>query len=190
MCLTCTNSSACSSCVTSNNRTLLNGQCVCASRFYQFINSDNSISCVQCGPECQECSGPNTCLNCNPSDNRIFGYDSAGHQTCLCAPGYYSVSITGACVQTGCKADPFCQTCDLSRGISVCIQCLSSTNRILAIPSYACICADGFYQNNGVCVPCSSGCTTCSSATVCTSCAAYASPNNNGTCSCPSSYYF
>lgn len=129
-------------------------------------------------------------MNCNPSDNRIFGYDSAGHQTCLCASGYYSLSITGSCVQTGCKADPFCQTCDLSRGISVCIQCLSSTNRVLAIPSYACVCADGFYQSNGVCVPCSSGCATCSSATVCTNCVAYSSPSNNGTCACPSSYYF
>ncbi len=53
LCLTCTNSSSCSSCVTSNNRTLINGQCVCASHFYQFINSDNSVTCVQCGPECQ-----------------------------------------------------------------------------------------------------------------------------------------
>jgi len=69
----------------------------------------------------------------------LIAYDEFGRQTCLCAPGYNSLS-DGSCVQNGCTADPFCQDCDVARGVQVCIQCVISTNRVLAIPQYVCLC--------------------------------------------------
>lgn len=81
----------------------------------------------------------NICLDCNANENRISGYDDQGRQTCLCVPGY-TAQKDGTCVQNGCTADPFCQTCDIARGLSVCIQCLSTSNRVLSIPEYKCVC--------------------------------------------------
>jgi hypothetical protein len=54
-------------------------------------------------------------------------------------PGFITTK-DNLCVQTGCTADPFCQVCDISRGVSICIQCLASAKRVLAIPQYACVC--------------------------------------------------
>lgn len=189
LCKTCTNSTSCTSCFSENNRTLVNGQCVCASGFYQVVNSDNTVTCRKCSSECKECSGPTLCLNCDAASNRLIAYDDFGRQTCSCAPGYNALK-DGSCVQNGCTADPFCQDCDEARGVKVCIQCVASTNRVLAIPQYACVCKEGFYDDKGVCRPCSSGCAKCSNATVCERCAVSATNNTNGTCSCPQSYFF
>lgn len=189
ICKTCTNSSACTSCFAENNRALVNGQCVCASGYYQVVQADNTVVCRKCNPECKECTGPTLCLNCDPALNRINGLDEAGHQTCFCAPGYSALK-DGSCVQNGCTADPYCQDCDDARGVKVCIQCVASSNRYLAVPQYACVCKEGFYDEGGICKPCSSGCATCTSATKCTQCVAAANSTNNGACSCPQSYFF
>lgn len=189
LCKTCTNSSSCDTCFAENNRTLVNGQCVCSSGFYQVVNSDNTVTCKKCSAECKECSGPTLCLNCDASSNRLIAYDDFGRQTCSCAPGYNALK-DGSCVQNGCVADPFCQDCDDARGVKVCIQCVATTNRVLAIPQYACLCKEGYYDDKGVCKTCPSGCAKCSNATVCERCAVSATNNTNGTCSCPQSYFF
>ena len=52
---------------------------------------------------------------------------------------------------------------------------------------------DGFYPDiNNNCVPCSSGCLICRSATVCSSCVALANPSNTnaGQCVCPQRTFF
>lgn len=189
LCKTCTNSSACTSCFTENNRSLSNGQCVCSSGFYQIVNTDNTVSCRKCSAECQECTGPNVCLNCDASQNRIIGYDEMGHATCFCSPGFSSTR-NGPCIQNGCTADPYCQVCDDARGITVCVQCIASTNRVLQLPQYQCVCREGFFDDKGICKPCASGCAKCSNATTCERCAVSATNNNNGTCACPQSYFF
>ncbi len=73
-----------------------------------------------------------------------MGYDSAGHQTCSCLPGYSSIA-DGSCVQNGCTGSAYCSNCNQVNGTSVCIKCIASTNRYLAIPQYACLCNPGYY---------------------------------------------
>ncbi len=41
ICKTCSSATTCTSCFTENNRALVNGQCLCASGFYQIINANN-----------------------------------------------------------------------------------------------------------------------------------------------------
>ena len=48
----------------------------------------------------------------------------------------------------------------------------------------------GFFDKNGICTPCASGCLNCTSDTVCTSCVVSATNNNNGSCNCPSGFFF
>jgi hypothetical protein len=73
----------------------------------------------------------------------------------------------------------------------LCIQCLSSLNRVIKLPESICVCADGFYANsNNTCVPCPSGCGICSSATNCSACVALSVPAGNGVCNCPNQTYF
>lgn len=50
LCLTCSSATSCTSCVTANNRALVNGQCVCATGFYQIVNPDGTLTCGQCSP--------------------------------------------------------------------------------------------------------------------------------------------
>ena len=97
ICKTCSSATTCTSCFTENNRALVNGQCLCATGFYQIINANNEVQCRKCSSECKSCTGPITCLDCNTGNNRLIGYDSAGHQTCLCAPGFSALS-DGNCV--------------------------------------------------------------------------------------------
>jgi len=111
--------------------------------------------------------------------------------TCLCLPGFVDTKDgKGSCVQNGCSADRFCQDCDDARGTKVCIQCLASSNRILAIPEYACLCKEGFFDDAGTCKPCSSGCAKCANATVCERCAVASTDNRNGSCNCPATFFF
>jgi hypothetical protein len=50
MCQTCNSSTICTTCFTNQNRTLVGGQCVCASGFYQFVFPNNSLTCLPCSP--------------------------------------------------------------------------------------------------------------------------------------------
>lgn len=188
-CLTCTNGTGCASCDASKFRNLTGSLCSCFNGYYELYNADQSRTCKQCSPECLTCSiAPTSCTSCDPSKNRVSGVDSSGRQTCLCQPGFFSTP-DGSCVQSNCNADPFCSQCE--QGLKLCVQCLASKNRIIKLPESICVCMDGYYadsKNN--CVPCSSGCGICSSATNCTSCVTLATPAAAGSCTCPTQTYF
>lgn len=188
-CLTCTNGTACTSCDSSKFRSLNGAVCSCMAGYYEMYNDDQSRTCQKCNPECLTCSiSPTSCTSCDPKKNRISGMDDYGHQTCLCQPGYYSTS-DGSCIQSNCNADPFCSQCE--QGLKLCVQCLASKNRIIQLPESICRCMDGYYEDaTKNCVPCTTGCGVCKSATNCTACVALATPNGNGACSCPSRTYF
>lgn len=190
LCRTCSSATTCTSCFTDRNRTLNNGQCVCATGFYQVVNADGSLTCSPCAPTCSSCSLlPTSCTNCDASANRILGYDNLGNQVCNCLPGY-SANSNGDCVQSNCVADPFCSTCLSILSQSTCIRCIAATFRVLVMPQQKCLCQTGFFEQNGICTPCSPGCANCSSATTCQQCVVSATNNNNGSCSCPSGYFF
>jgi hypothetical protein len=190
LCLTCNSSTTCTSCVTANNRTLVNGQCVCATGFYQIVNPDGSLTCGACDASCTQCSLlPTLCSNCDPNANRILGFDALGNQVCNCLPGFAQNS-NGACVQSNCNADPYCSNCQVVLTNSICIRCVASTNRVLVLPSQKCLCQQGFFDLNGICTSCAPGCASCTSATTCSQCVASATSNNDGSCKCGNGYYF
>jgi hypothetical protein len=80
-CLSCNasdNSSACSSCVSSDHRLLSNGSCLCEDNFY-----DNATKlCEPCDQECLTCidHSNSSCLSCNSSLFRVI----SGNNTCNC----------------------------------------------------------------------------------------------------------
>lgn len=190
LCLTCNSSTTCTSCVTANNRVLINGQCVCATGYYQIVNPDGSLTCGQCAPQCTQCSLlPTLCSTCDPNANRILGIDASGNQACNCLPGF-AANSNGDCVQSNCNADPFCSNCQTVLSNSICIRCVASTNRVLVLPSQKCLCQQGFYDLNGICTGCSSGCASCKNANTCDQCVVSATNNNDGSCKCPAGYYF
>ena len=52
LCLTCSAATVCTSCVTADNRVLNNGQCVCATGFFQIVNADGTFTCSPCASTC------------------------------------------------------------------------------------------------------------------------------------------
>lgn len=191
LCRTCSSATNCISCFTSNNRALNNGQCVCNTGFYQVVNPNGTLSCSPCDPTCTSCSLlPSACSNCDANANRILAYDNLGNQVCSCVPGF-SPNSNGNCVQSNCVADPYCSTCLTVLSTSTCIKCIAATFRVLVLPQQKCLCQTGYYDNNGICTPCASGCFNCTSLTLCTQCVVSASSNNNnGSCNCPPGFFF
>lgn len=188
-CLTCKDGSSCASCDASKFRNLTGTICTCMAGYYEFYYENQTRECKKCNPECKTCSiSPTACTTCDPAKNRVAGVNDYGHQTCLCMPGFYSTP-DGSCIQSDCNADPFCSQCE--KGLNLCVQCLASKNRVIKLPESICVCKDGYYPNaNNDCVACSQGCGICTSATKCTSCVTLATPNNDGTCTCPATTYF
>jgi hypothetical protein len=190
LCQTCVSSTECTSCFTQNNRALSNGQCVCAAGFFQVVQPNGTLVCLPCDASCTTCSlTADHCTNCEAANNRILGYDSTGAQVCNCISGY-STNSQGQCVQSNCTADPYCSTCLTVLGVSQCIKCIAATMRVLVLPQQRCLCQDGFYDFQGICTPCASGCSKCSSATNCSTCVVSAAATNNGACACPAGYFF
>ena len=190
LCATCSSATNCTSCFVLNNRTLVNGQCVCATGFYQVANPNGTLTCAPCDPSCTTCSLlPTQCTNCDAAANRILGYDSFGNMVCNCMTGY-SANSNGQCVQSNCQASMYCATCLTVLGTSTCIKCIAATFRTLVYPSQLCLCSLGYYDLNGACVPCSPGCQNCTSATSCSACVVSAQNNNNGSCTCPIGFFF
>ena len=190
LCKTCSSATNCTSCFTENNRVLNNGLCVCATGWFQVVNTNGSFSCSKCDPSCNSCSLLATqCTDCDRSANRILGYDSLGNQVCNCISGY-ARNAQGNCVQSNCTADINCETCLTVLGTSTCIKCIAATFRTLVLPQSKCFCRTGFWDNNGECTPCASGCASCTSATTCTQCVVSANSNGDGSCKCPDGTFF
>ena len=190
-CATCSSAAACTTCLATNFRVLQGNVCLCIPGYYELYNADNSRTCQKCNPECLTCNiSPANCLTCDATRNRFLKLDDNGNPSCFCNPGFYSTD-DGSCIQSNCNADPFCSQCE--QGLRLCVQCLSARNRIIKLPESICVCMDGFYPDlNNTCVPCSSGCLICRSATVCTSCVALATPSTAiaGQCACPDRTFF
>ena len=90
---------------------------------------------------------------------------------------------------TNCLADPLCASCVTLPTQTICVQCVAGLNRVLNPQTGQCLCANGFFPQNGKCVPCGSGCILCTSLAVCSACATLAIPQTDGTCTCPPTTY-
>ena len=190
LCKTCASATECTSCHEDKNRILSNGQCVCKTGFYQVVLQNGTLTCEPCDASCTSCALlPDHCTNCDPKANRVLGYDAQGNQVCNCKSGY-NANSNGNCVQSNCVADPFCSTCLTVLGTSSCISCIAATHRKLKLPEQTCVCKDGYYDKNGICLACSSGCAKCNNATTCDRCVVSARTNNDGSCKCPDGYFF
>jgi hypothetical protein len=102
VCKTCTNKTSCLTCDSAANRNLTGNICVCNNGYYELYYPNLTRVCLKCSVECKTCSvSPTTCLSCDESKNRIRGYDSNNHETCICKAGFYTIS-DGTCVQSDC----------------------------------------------------------------------------------------
>jgi len=157
--------------------------CTQCNNFY-YVSSNST--CVECPntPQCLICnpSNPQQCQTCNTGfflNNNICtacpSYCASCSSATLCLTlvnpvGFVLMTVNGASVLANC--DPGCN------------QCTSND------PSFCTNCAQGFYLNSGICLPCTitSKCQACSQAnsTVCTSCFPGAFLSNSVCVSCQS----
>lgn len=76
----------------------------------------------------------------------------------MCGSYYFGNTTTYTCDPC---IDTTCYSCNTST--SLCITCEAILNRILI--NGTCVCVDGYFENNGLCLPCSSGNTGCNNCT-------------------------
>jgi proprotein convertase subtilisin/kexin type 5 len=140
----------------------------------------------KCHSYCLDCSGPASteCFVCDTS------YYLSGN-TCdtACTTGYGSVTASMICV----ACDAKCLTCQETA--TNCQTCTTSgTNEAFLLGGTTCVasCTGATVANTGthVCDACPSDCTTCSSASVCTVCAAtFGLLNSTCYSPCPDGYW-
>lgn len=151
--------------------------CVCAPGFYLL----NGV-CAACSPVCKTCAVASTyCLEC-PALRELAGTNDPAYKTCRCSGTY--VEVDQSCIDASCRdIDANCQTCTLDLSGPRNRECLNCIGNRIVVQG-RCVCKPGFFEQNGQCVACGSGCQQCTNATVCLSCATLAVNNNNGSCTC------
>ena len=180
LCATCAvSANNCTSCNASLNFVLQQGSCACAAGYYLLNNK-----CALCSPVCTTCAVSSVyCLTC-PDLRVLSGTSNPQFKTCSCNTTAGFVELDYVCIDATCTdVDKNCQTCAVdATGLRLreCLNCID--NRIVI--QGKCVCKPGFYELNGKCVACGSGCQSCTSATVCDTCATGSSPVGDGTCAC------
>jgi len=188
-CKTCSSQNVCTSCDATQNKRLSSGSCLCTAGYFTTADAQGNLQCSKCASQCDECiSNAWTCTACDPTKNKVAGYDSSGHLTCLCASGF-TLGDDGLCSQTDCTKDPYCVQCSTD-SLRVCLACKTSINRVLDLNTYKCVCKEGYYaSSSGECVVCPSACATCTNGSYCLTCVAGATRVGT-TCSCPAATFF
>jgi hypothetical protein len=147
-------------------------------------------TCVSCPDKCQTCNN-GICATCIP------GYTPNTAGTCVltcqlfcatctdnlpsnCLSCYYGAYLNGTSCQLNvtCNLDNSCTDCGQGLGYvlvgSTCIQCTNMTNCIQCDKTNTdqCTkCVNGYYINSTYkCSSCSTNCTLCSSADICSAC--------------------
>jgi proprotein convertase subtilisin/kexin type 5 len=153
-CLSCTNYSSCTACLSAYN--LFGGQCltVCPQGYLSVAISLTNASCSSCPANCLACSSISTCTTCQHSY-----FLSSG----LCVPSCsapFLPNYLNKC--TACE----CLTC--SAYSYNCTAC----GGILSLQNNQCLtqCLAGYYSSNNMCNACMDNCADCSSATFCSIC--------------------
>ncbi len=122
-----------------------------------------------CPTGCATCSSLSLCLTCSSSPTPYFlRADNFCYLSCL--PGFYAENTNSTCV--GCPTG--CTTCS---SLTNCLTCaFSPTSYFLRLDNLCYTsCLGGYYAetNNNTCVSCPTGCATCSSLSLCLTCASF-----------------
>lgn len=212
-CLTCSSSST--NCTSCPNNTFLNGNTCSASCPNGEYASTIDNTCKNCTSTCNTCS--NTSTNCTSCIGNLFFYSNNCSTTCpngywvsltdnLCMPCSYpclncSSSATNctACNLTTYLYNNNCGTecptgygpSDINNTCDICdVSCAKCANG--SLNSNCITCSSGYFMNSlGVCLPCSSNCSTCEGTDGnCASCTTnYDLVNNTCLASCESGLY-
>ena len=167
----------CSSCTT--NYSLLASNYTCLLLCPDTYTSVNQ-TCTPCSSNCYTCSTLSLCLTC-PSNLYLF------NATCLnpCPSAYYPNTTTAKCAPchytcTTCTNTSYCTHCSIGYQLQTNFTCISTC------PNYQ-------VPVNGICLNCSSMCSTCQQTTNnCTACYTpyYYAPTQNACYnSCPTLLY-
>ncbi|KAM3127342.1 hypothetical protein pb186bvf_020542, partial [Paramecium bursaria] len=181
-CLTCTSSSVCTACDTTNGYSLSGGVCNCLTNYIMV-----SSICQKCYYQCTTCSG--TASNqCNTCDSTR----TISSNTCPCNANYYDVQSITACAAITSTCHYSCNTC-YGLQYNQCVTCPSASYRTFQSTSNTCPCDVNYQDNGGVCVlACDNSCLTCSGTgnTKCLSCDSTKSRTNllSGSCPCDSGF--
>ncbi|CAD8193538.1 unnamed protein product [Paramecium octaurelia] len=140
-CNQCLSSTQCIECLTTNNRRLVNEQCVCIDGYYPIIGSP---ICLICHNFCETCFGPTNsdCLTCK-NISMIQQVES----TCSCPLNTSYQESTKSCIS--CHFS--CQTCFRST-VNGCLTCDALQFRVLK--GLECVCQPGYYEMNDACTAC------------------------------------
>ena len=164
-CIRCSSSSICVECDEDNNFYVEDGEDTCSeckTSEDKFISEGKCVDCTQTG--CSDCTSLTTCSKCNEGLN--FYLDG---QVCkFCDPAENKFIEDGLCKDcildncTRCSSPSVCAECDaassyyLKEGETTCSECKANENKFLS---------------GGKCQLCGlTGCTTCSSLSVCGQC--------------------
>lgn len=182
MCLTCSDSTYCISCVASHTQ-LISGVCSCSDGYYP-DNLSVSDGCKVCDSVCLTCPDATHCTTC-VTDN-AQPKSSGG---CECKTGFYtsgSFTLTSSC--PSCHSD--CKECTVQ---DLCTTC--KADNAIAKTDAGCKCMDGYYKikdlsNQDACSQCFNKCKTCDDGVKCLTCiSSNASPDTTSGCNCNSGYY-
>ncbi|CAD8081223.1 unnamed protein product [Paramecium sonneborni] len=148
----------CTTCILGSNRVVVSQSCLCQDGYYQ-VGSD--LICSPCNYTCQKCQNLTTeCHLCDPLKHRLpVGF------TCICQDNYYD-DMTN---DQDCKPCTYpCEQCHSNTNGTKCKTCIPGLNRHFS--NYKCICDDGYFENNGLCLSCHLTCKTCNSPYSCLTC--------------------
>eukprot|EP01016_Furgasonia_blochmanni_P023328 TRINITY_DN251_c0_g5_i1.p1 TRINITY_DN251_c0_g5~~TRINITY_DN251_c0_g5_i1.p1 ORF type:complete len:2505 (+),score=375.87 TRINITY_DN251_c0_g5_i1:195-7709(+) len=181
-CNTCKTDSFCEACDTGLK--FFEGRCysMCPPRTFAGNSTTSTLEmCIPCDKGCEMCSGFKSCDKCEP------GYFPKEDGTCqpYCQPN--QLLTTAGCV----TCSSTCKSC--SRVATNCTSC-ADPNSALFTMNGTCLaaCPQGFYKNasNGICVPCTPNCNSCSGP-ICNTCNTNFSLTPKGECvqNCGAGFY-
>ena len=215
-CRLCESASVCVECFDEN--AAANMLCEsCYSGYYAENFYSTAVTCIKCPANCYECDSSSNCTSCPyysswdgtrcVCDDQTIEYEGLCYQNTLltgspdCQRADQYPYGSGEC--TDCH--PSCETC-IGPGPDICIDCKGATdstcqdttvglyNYIRSHAShtdyqiFSCYCPDGTADMGGFCESCAAQCATCTTVSVCDTCAeGFVTSNTNGvtSCSCP-----
>ncbi|CAD8048107.1 unnamed protein product [Paramecium primaurelia] len=163
-CKTCSEYEKCLSC--SNEKLLVNNECVCKPNFYLY-KSNFIYTCKSCSKQCLTCFGQleYECLSC------VGSITLQSNNTCSCNIGYYLINNQCQICNSNCRTcaqnSTYCLSCQVNYLLQTNNICCHYSNIFI---NNLCSCISSKYMDsNGICQQCASACLTCSS-TSCNEC--------------------